>query len=111
MHFHVEPACLELGLRAGAVVFRGVRVGPAAPELRTEITREAAAVSQRFAGPAEIRNHPSIAAFQDILRQVGVNPRREQNSVERLLSFAYKRGDLPAIKIGGRAFRPGVGTP
>lgn len=40
---------------------------------------------------------PEVIAFHDILRQVGVNPRKVQHSVEKLLAFAFKRGDLPAI--------------
>jgi DNA/RNA-binding domain of Phe-tRNA-synthetase-like protein len=97
MTFVVSEDCRALGLRAGAVVFRGVRVGPAGAELRAEIRREAEAIRARFAGPHEVRATPEVAAFQDVLRRVGVNPRRDQPSVERLLALALKRGDLPAI--------------
>lgn len=38
-----------------------------------------------------------MVAFQEILRQVGVNPRKEKPSLERLLTTAHKKGDLPAI--------------
>src|SRR5437764_7364299 len=38
-----------------------------------------------------------LASFAEVLKKVGVNPRRDQPSVERLLTFALKRGDLPAI--------------
>jgi DNA/RNA-binding domain of Phe-tRNA-synthetase-like protein len=95
--FIVAETCLEVGLRAGAVVFRGVRVGPAAVGLRAEAVREAEAVRARFASPAAIRAAPEVAAFHAVLRRVGANPRREQPSVERLLTFALKRGDLPAV--------------
>ena len=54
-------------------------------------------IRQRFANPADIRSLPEVVAFQEILRRVGVNPRREQPSVERLLNGAVKRGDLPSI--------------
>jgi len=97
MRFLVAQECLDLGLRAGAVVFRDVRVGPAGPELRSEIAREAQAVKARFAGPASVRSLPEVVAFQEILRKAGVNPRKDQPSVERLLTAALKRGDLPAI--------------
>src|SRR5262245_12498634 len=97
MSFLVSDDCIRLGLRAGAIIFNGVRVGPASAELRAEIVREAAAVRNRFASSAEIRNDPLVAAFHDILRQVGANPRRDQPSIDRLLTFALKRGDLPAI--------------
>jgi DNA/RNA-binding domain of Phe-tRNA-synthetase-like protein len=97
MIFTVSEDCLNLGLRAGAVVFRGVRVGPASPELRGASARGAQLIRARYAGPQEVRAVPEVAAFHEVLRRVGVNPRREQPSVERLLSCALRRGDLPAI--------------
>jgi DNA/RNA-binding domain of Phe-tRNA-synthetase-like protein len=95
--FFVAEECVRLGLRAGAIRFRGVQVAPSAPALRAEITHAVHAVQARFAQPAEIRTVPEVAAFQEMLRKVGVNPRKEQPSVERLLTSALKRGDLPAI--------------
>jgi DNA/RNA-binding domain of Phe-tRNA-synthetase-like protein len=97
MTFTVAEECLRLGLRAGAVVFRNVAIVPALPPLRSEIAEQVRAVRARFADPAAVRSAPEVVRFQDILRKVGVNPRREQPSVERLLTFALKRGDLPAV--------------
>jgi DNA/RNA-binding domain of Phe-tRNA-synthetase-like protein len=97
MHFVVSEDCVRLGLRAAAVVFRGLRVGPAGPELRAESVEEARRVQGAFATPAAIRAAVEALGFPDVLRRVGVNPRREQPSVERLLAFALKRGDLPAV--------------
>jgi DNA/RNA-binding domain of Phe-tRNA-synthetase-like protein len=93
----VAEECVRLGLRAGAVVFRGVRVGPRGPELHAEIAADVRAVRARCATPAAVRALPEVAAFHDVLRRAGANPRREQPSVERLLTFALKRGDLPAV--------------
>ncbi len=97
MCFEVTAECVALGLRAGAVLFRGVYIGPASPELRAEIAREAAAIRQRYAAAAEVRADPLVASFHDVLKRVGVNPRRDQPSIDRLLTFALKRGDLPTI--------------
>jgi DNA/RNA-binding domain of Phe-tRNA-synthetase-like protein len=97
MHFIVAEDCIQLGLRAGAILFRNVRVTTAGPALRSDIAREVAAVRARFADPQAVRSAPEVAGFREILRQAGVNPRREQPSVERLFTFALKRGDLPAI--------------
>lgn len=97
MTFLVAEDCARLGLRAGALVFRNVHFAPADPALRTAVAREVGAIRARFANPASVRAAPEVVAFHDLLRQVGVNPRREQPSVERLLNFALKRGDLPAI--------------
>jgi DNA/RNA-binding domain of Phe-tRNA-synthetase-like protein len=97
MDFVVAKECRALGLRAGAVVFRDVRVSPTGPALRAEIAQEIAAIRGRYTNSSEVRSLPEVVAYQDILRRVGVNPKREQPSVERLLSSALKRGDLPSI--------------
>jgi DNA/RNA-binding domain of Phe-tRNA-synthetase-like protein len=97
MNFIVSQDCIRLGLRAGALVFRSVHITAAGQELRAEIALTVQAIQTRFRDAAAIRGAPEVAPFQEILRQVGVNPRREPPSVERLLSYALKRGDLPAI--------------
>jgi DNA/RNA-binding domain of Phe-tRNA-synthetase-like protein len=97
MTFLVAEDCVQLGLRAGAIVFRDVRITAASPELRAEIASEIQGVRDSFASPAEVRSCPEVAAFQALHRRVGVNPRKEQSSVERLLTLAVKRGELPAI--------------
>lgn len=95
--FIVEEECLRLGLRAGAVIFHDLRVTESAAELRAEAVRTAAAIRARFADAAAVRSSPEVAPFQELLRQVGVNPRKEPPSLEKLLTFALRRGDLPAI--------------
>jgi DNA/RNA-binding domain of Phe-tRNA-synthetase-like protein len=97
MTFYVTKECIQLGLRAGAIVFRDLRIAPAGPELRAEIDREIQAVRSRFASPAAVRSCPEVAAFQELHRCVGVSSRKEQSSIERLFLLALKRGELPAI--------------
>jgi DNA/RNA-binding domain of Phe-tRNA-synthetase-like protein len=95
--FVVSDECQQLGLRAGAVILRNVRVAHGDPDLRSEIVREAQSVQQRLAQAGAVRSLPEVGRFHEILRKVGVNPRRDQPSIERLLGVALKRGDLPAI--------------
>jgi DNA/RNA-binding domain of Phe-tRNA-synthetase-like protein len=97
MTFRVTDDCFRLGLRAGAIVFRDVRVGISSPELRAEIAAEARAVRARLGTPGAIRSLPEVIVFRDLLRKAGVNPRKDQPSLERLLALALKRGDLPAV--------------
>jgi DNA/RNA-binding domain of Phe-tRNA-synthetase-like protein len=97
MDFIVAEECVRLGLRAGAIVFRGVRISDSDSALRAEIAQEVATIRARFADPAAVRSAPEVVRFQEILRKVGVNPRREQPSLERLLTSALKRRDLPAV--------------
>src|SRR5262249_20241485 len=87
----------RLGLRAGAVLFRDVCIGTRDAALHEAIEREAQAIRARFDNATTIRALPEVAAFRELLRRVGVNPRHDQPSVERLLAYAFKRGDLPAI--------------
>src|SRR5439155_7836458 len=95
--FIVAEECMQLGLRAGVILFRNVQVGPASPALRSEIAAEAQALRVKFAGPQTVRSNPAVIGFREILRKVGINPSKEQPSVERLLTFALKRGELPAV--------------
>jgi DNA/RNA-binding domain of Phe-tRNA-synthetase-like protein len=97
MIFNVSEECIKLGLRAGAIVFRNVRIGPSSPAERAEIVSEAAAVRTRFQSPSAIRADPAVSRFHAMLRQVGVKPKTDRPSLERLLTFAFKRGDLPEI--------------
>ncbi len=97
MNFIVTDDCIRLGLRAGAIVFRNVRVTASSPAQRAEMADAAAAVQARFSSPSAIRADPYVAGFRAILQQVGATTKKDQPSVERLLSFAYRRGDLPAI--------------
>ncbi len=97
MVFGVAEECVRLGLRSGAVVFRDLHVAAAGAELRAAIAAEAQRVRERFPDNAAIRATPEIVAFQELLRKVGVNPRKLQPSVERLLTFVLKRGELPAV--------------
>jgi DNA/RNA-binding domain of Phe-tRNA-synthetase-like protein len=97
MDFIVSEDCLQLGLRAGAIIFRNVHITPSNPALRAVIALAVRAIRTRFATPSDVRTLPEVAAFRDLLRRAGANPRRDQPSVERLFTFALKRGDLPAI--------------
>jgi DNA/RNA-binding domain of Phe-tRNA-synthetase-like protein len=97
MHFDVSQDCTRLGLRAGAIIFRDLYIGPADDALRADIRQEAEAVRSRWPAPGDLRTIPEVAAFDDILRRVGVNPRRDRPSVARLLELALKRGDLPGV--------------
>jgi DNA/RNA-binding domain of Phe-tRNA-synthetase-like protein len=95
--FLVARDCVQLGLRAGAVVLRNIHVTSASLGLRSEIAKDVQAVRARFASLQALRADPNVRSFQELLRKVGVNPRKEQPSLERLLGHAFKRADLPAI--------------
>jgi len=97
VNFVVAQERIDLGLRAGAVLFHHVQVTAASPALRSEIADEVKTIRTRFADLATVRATPQVLGFREILRKVGSNPRKDQPSVERLLSFVLKRGDLPTV--------------
>jgi DNA/RNA-binding domain of Phe-tRNA-synthetase-like protein len=97
MTFVVAKDCLRLGLRAGAMIFRDLRVAPSHLVQRAEIAKEAASVRSRYLSLAAIRADPLVAGFYAVSRQVGVHPKTDRCSLEKLLTYAFKRGDLPAI--------------
>jgi len=97
MIFTVAEECARLGLRAGAIVFRNVGIAPSSLAQRAEISDEASIIRSRFSSPSEIRADPYVSSFQEIVRQVGGHPKTDRSSLERLMTFALKRGDLPAI--------------
>jgi DNA/RNA-binding domain of Phe-tRNA-synthetase-like protein len=95
--FSVSQECLDLGLRAGAIVFREVRIAPASDELRSEVAQEVQDVRQRFASMAEVRSLPELTKLAEILRRVGVKPRAHPPSTQKLIEYTLKRGSLPAV--------------
>ena len=95
--FQVSDACRRLGLRAGAIVFRGVRIGPSGAGLQQLIDREIQELSHRFATPAALRSTPEIVKLHSLFRAVGVNPRRVQPACERLIQMGLKQGQLAKI--------------
>ena len=53
--FRVSPDCLNLGLRAAAIVFRSVQITPSGAELRAEIDSEVNRVRHQYTSLAEVR--------------------------------------------------------
>ena len=95
--FQVSDACRRLGLRAGAIVFRGIGIGTSAAALKHLIEREILEIKDRFTTPAALRSSPEIVRLHSLFRAVGVNPRRVQPACERLIQMALKRGRLAQI--------------
>lgn len=95
--FHVTASCQQLGLRAGAILHREVTIEPASNDLRAQIDAAAEAIRQQYQSRSEIRQLPAIVQLHQILREVGVKPRRHPPSNQKLLEYALKHGTLPAI--------------
>ena len=86
-----------MGLRAGAIVFRDVRVSERHPDLESAIAAQVASIRGEFGSVAEIRALPEVSRYREILRSVGVRPKKQPPSVESLAQLAFKRGLLPSV--------------
>ena len=95
--FTISTACHDFGLRAGAILFRDVTVADAPRELRAAIDTEAQRIRDQFNSPAELRALPEMARHHEILRRVGVKPKDNPPSTQKLMEYAYKRGTLPSV--------------
>ena len=95
--FLVSPRCLDLGLQAGAIVFRDVSISAASDALQREIEHEVDRIQQRYTTAAEVRVVPELVKHLEILRSVGVKPWSHPPSTYKLLELARKRGSLPNI--------------
>jgi len=95
--FLVTKECLDLGLRARALLLRGVQIQAASDPLRTAIDQEAARIRGRFESAAEIRALPEIVRVREIIRAVGAKPKSHPPSTQKLLEFAWKRHTLPVV--------------
>ncbi|MEO2049868.1 MAG: phenylalanine--tRNA ligase beta subunit-related protein [Pirellulales bacterium] len=93
----VSQGCREIGLRSGAIVFRDVHVGDSPADLHREINTSVAEIGAIFSSPAEIRSLVEVASFREILKRVGVNPRKFSPTVEILTRMAMKHRALPKI--------------
>ena len=95
--FVVSPECWQLGLRAGALVLRGLNIQPSSADQRKLVDLAASRIQEEFHSSAEIRALPEIKHIYEVLRNVGVKPRSNPPSTQRLLEFALKRSTLPTI--------------
>ncbi len=95
--FVVSRECIDLGLRAGAIILRDIQISDSSPELRAEIAREVQTIRTQFDSLAGLRSIPELRVLYKIFKGVGVKPRKQPSSVQRLFQFMLKRGDLPLI--------------
>ena len=95
--FVVARECLDLGLRARALVLKGLRIDDASHELRAGIDEETRRIRDQFDRVADIRSMPELVIVREIIRAVGVKPKNHPPSSQKLFEFAWKHGTLPAI--------------
>ena len=95
--FEVSDDCLRLGLRAIAVVFRDVTIGPANAGLQADIESEAAQARSRYVDLKALIATPELTRLYEVFRSIGVNPKKHPPSIPNLYRYALKRGCLPSI--------------
>jgi DNA/RNA-binding domain of Phe-tRNA-synthetase-like protein len=95
--FIVSEDCVELGLRAGAVVITGIKINDSPLALREEINDEFSKIGDRFSNSEELKKSPELSCIYEIYRKIGVSPRKYQPASHRLLQLAQKGKNLPSI--------------
>ena len=95
--FEVSGDCQRLGLRAGALVLRGVQISASSELLRRRIDDGLLSLQDQYRDLSEVRAQPAVAEFREIHRRVGANPRKQPPSVQSLLQYALKQESLPRI--------------
>ena len=95
--FQVEPQCLALGLRAGAILFHDIQIRPASESLRTTIENSVARVRCQFPEMRHAKQTAELSKIDEVFRACGVKPRKHSSSVHRLYHGAIKRHGFPAI--------------
>ena len=97
MSFDVSDDCMELGLRAGAILFRDVRIAASPLSLQAEMAEEVNNVRRRFVDVQSLRATPELAKLHDVYRSIGISPRKTQPASQRLAQLVLKRGELPRV--------------
>lgn len=95
--FCVAPRCVQLGLRAGAILCEGVQIRPSDERVKAETSAAIEMVRDRFAKVADIGVSAEVAAYREVLRAVGPTAQEFKPSVESLLQFVFARGRLPVV--------------
>ncbi|MBR7827803.1 hypothetical protein KDK95_15900 [Actinospica sp. MGRD01-02] len=84
------------GYRRGVVIARGLRNGPAAPELLAELRAEEERLHKEL-DAATIAQHPRIEPWRDAFRAFGSKPSDFRPSVEALARRAARGDQLPSV--------------
>lgn len=100
VRFRYAPEVLARfpGIRGGVLLVRGVRGGPAPPELTRAFQAEQAAVRERL-GETPLAELPSLAAWRQAFSAFGVKPTQHRSAAEALLRRLVKKGDVPGVNL------------
>ena len=99
MHFSVTPAIFQKypHLLVGLVVCNDVTNGQSPAKIKALLREAEAVVRSRFSDPEALKNHPTIAAWQEAHRTFGSNPNKYLSSIHALCKRVVKGGELPSI--------------
>lgn len=100
VRFRYAPEVLSRfpGLRGGVLLARGVRNGPAPPELAQAFRAEQEAVRRRL-GETPLSEIASLAAWRRAFAAFGVKPTQYRSAAEALLRRLTKKGEVPPVNL------------
>ncbi|MBI3619353.1 hypothetical protein HY213_04970 [Candidatus Peregrinibacteria bacterium] len=81
----------------GILVCRDLTNPPSVPEVTTLLRDAEARLRSRIASADALKEHPTIAAWQEIHRRFGSNPNKFPPSIQALAKRVLKGGTLPTI--------------
>ena len=93
----ISDPCADLGLRAEALLFRDLRIGPSSPQLQKLLAQQLQELRLQYPSIEALRNSAELAKFREILDRVVVEQGMFSPSVENLYRLILKRGKLPTI--------------
>ena len=99
MHFSLSPAIFAKypALQIGLLICRGLKNGPASPEVIALLRDTEAKLKATYQDPEALKAHPAIAVWQEAHRAFGSNPNKFPSSVHALCKRVVKGGELPQV--------------
>lgn len=99
MQFIVTPAIFEKvpTLLIGVISCKNIRNVPSSPEVVSKLREAERSIHSSFADPDALKQHPNIAAIQEVHRAFGSNPNKFPPSPLALAKRVVKGGELRPI--------------
>lgn len=99
MQFSVTPEIFERfpSLTVGIIVCRNMRTNDSSPEILKHLREAEVRARAAIPDPERLKEHPTIAAWQEAHRTFGSNPNKFPSSIHALLKRVTKGNELPSI--------------
>lgn len=99
MHFRIDPQIFKKypNLCVGLLVCRGINNAGSSSDVALMLRAEESTLRSQYVDPELLKEHPIIAAWQEVHRSFGSNPNKFPSSIHALTKRVVKGAELPAI--------------